>query len=119
MFKEITTTAKVIAGLAIVALILGLFALRSCNSARTAKTETRLATGQRGAAIESGTDAVQTTGNISAAETARQTTVKEGSDAINAAPAGDSNDAAERAACRLRSYRHSGKCIALLGPIAE
>jgi len=113
------TAAKIIVALILVAAVGALLAVRSCRSAGTAKTETRLATGQRGAAIESGTDAVQTTGNTSAAEAARQSTVKEGTDAINAAPAGASNNAADRAACRLRSYRHSSKCVAMLGPVAE
>ncbi|WEJ98348.1 MAG: hypothetical protein P0Y59_15500 [Candidatus Sphingomonas phytovorans] len=103
----------------LIALLAGLLALRSCGTARKAATEARLAAGQRGAAIESGHDAVQTLGNAQAAERSIHETVKEGRDAINQAPGGDSNDAADRAACRLRSYRHSGKCIALLGPVAE
>jgi len=104
---------------AAICLVLTVVTLKSCGESRTAKTGEKLATGQRGAAIESGRDAVQATGNVSAAETARLSTVKEGKDAIHEAPAGDSNDAAERASCRMRSYRHSSKCVALLGPVAE
>jgi len=116
MFGLEKTAARMILGLSIVALLVGLFALHSCQTARTAKTGEKLATGQRGAAIESGSDAVQTIGNAMVNEAEIQTTVKDGTDAINAAPAGNSNDAADRATCRLRSYRHSGKCVALLGP---
>jgi hypothetical protein len=111
--------AKLVVIVAVILIVGGLLFLRSCETARTAKTAEKLATGQRGAAIESGADAVQSTGNVSATETARLSTVKEGTDAIHEAPAGDSNDPADRAACRLRSYRHSDKCVALLGPVAE
>ena len=113
------TLIRITLGATLIALLVGLIALRSCNTARTAGTETRVAMGQRGAAIESGSDAVQTIGNAQAAEQITHATVKEGTDAINQAPGGGSNDAADRAACRLRSYRHSGKCIALLGPVAQ
>lgn len=85
----------------------------------TSKTETRLATGQAGAALQSGADAVETIGNAHAAEIQTHAIVKDGQDAINAAPAGDSNDAADRAACRMRSYRNQPRCIALLGPVAK
>ncbi|MES2055980.1 MAG: hypothetical protein V4564_08585 [Pseudomonadota bacterium] len=106
--------------LALIALLLGaLLAVRSCQSGGAAKTAAKLATGQRSAAIESGHDAVDSIGNVLAGADARQATVMEGKDAIDQRPGGDSNDAAERAACRLRSYRHSVKCIALLGPVAE
>jgi hypothetical protein len=113
------TLSRIALAAALIALLAGLFALRSCNSARTAGAEARLAAGQQGAAIASGHDAVQTLGNAQMAEEAIHTTVKEGTDAINQAPGGNSNDAADRAACRLRSYRHSGKCVALLGPVAD
>ena len=110
---------KLLAALACVALVLALITMRSCSATNTAKTETRLATGQAGAAIESGTDAVQTIGNAQTNETDIHANVKEGTDAIQSAPAGNSNDAADRAACRLRSYRNSSKCVALLGPVAN
>ena len=108
--------AQIIFLVGIIALIATVISIRSCGSAQTAKTETKLATGQAGAAIESGADAVNTVGNAAASETAIHQTAKEGTDAIHAAPAGDSNDAADRAACRMRVYRHSPKCVALLGP---
>lgn len=112
------TAAKALAIVAIVALVLGLVALRSCNTARTAGTAEKLATGQRGAAIDSGADSVSTTGNVQTAAEQRAETVKDGNHAIDQAPAGNSNGAAERASCELRSYRHSSRCIDLLGPVA-
>lgn len=115
------THTRLIAALAAIALavLLGLVAWSQWQRAHVARTETRLATGQRGAAIDSGTDAVETVGTAQANEADTQIIVKEGTDAIQQAPGGDSNAAADRAACRLRSYRHSVKCVALLGPAAD
>jgi hypothetical protein len=111
--------SKLLIGAAGIALVLALITMRSCSASQTARTETRLAAGQAGAAIESGTDAVQTIGNAQTNETEIHAIVKDSTDAIQAAPAGNSNDAADRAACRLRSYRNTGKCVALLGPVAK
>ncbi len=57
------TLWKVAVTAVLIAVLAGLFALRSCNTSRTASAEAHLATGQQGAAIESGRDAVQTLGN--------------------------------------------------------
>ena len=105
-----------IAGLFV--LIATVISIRSCAGVHSAKTETNLAVGQGAAAIASGADAVNTLGNAAANATQIHQTAKEGTDAIQAAPAGDSNDAADRAACRMRIYRNSPKCVALLGPAA-
>ena len=106
-------------GAIVLAVLAGLLVLKSCNDARTAGTQTKLATGQKDAAIDSGHDAVETLGNATANETAIHGTVKDGTDEIQKAPAGDSNAAAERATCRLRSYRRTSKCVALLGPAPQ
>lgn len=103
----------------LVFLLLAFLWLRSCDQARTAKTQADLAKGQAGAALQSGHDAVETLGNAGARENQIHATVKDGTDAIREAPAGNSNDAADRAACGLRSYRRQPRCIALLGPPAE
>lgn len=100
-------------------LLLAFLWLRSCEQARSAKTQADLAKGQAGAAVQSGHDAVETLGNAAAREAEIRDTVKDGTDAIEKAPAGDSNDAADRAACQLRSYRHQPRCIALLGPAPQ
>jgi len=112
---------KIVTGtiLAALAITLVLFGWQQWRRARSAAVETGLVERQRGAAIESGSDAVRTIGNSISQESAVHAAVKEGMDEIDQAPGGDSNDAANRAACRLRSYRHSGKCVALLGPVAE
>lgn len=80
-----------------------------------AKKEARIAKGQTKAAVASGAEAATTMGNVMAAEAAIDRTVKEGTDAIDRAEAGDSNDAAERAACGMRAYRDSERCAALRG----
>lgn len=108
--------AKAIAIAVFVLLIIGVLFLRQCSAERTADARGKLATEQGTAAIQSGQDAVQTIGNTQAREADIHATVQEGTDEIQAAPAGNSNTAAERATCRLRSYRNSSKCVALLGP---
>lgn len=105
----------IILTLAVCTLVAGLLAVKSCRDAQTAKVGTKLATGQRDAATDSGHDAVQTTGNVAANESETHATVKDGTDAIHNATAGDSNDAADRATCRLKAYRKTPKCIKLIG----
>jgi hypothetical protein len=108
-----------VAVLAIVAVLAMLFAIRSCNSARDAGAAAKIERGRGEAAIDSGRDAVETIGNAAARETQIHDSVKDGTDAINDAPAGDSNDAADRAACRLRAYHDHPRCRALLEPGAK
>jgi hypothetical protein len=79
----------------------------------SAKQEARTAKGQAGAAIEAGAEATNIIGNVMAADAAVDSNVKGGRDAILARPAGHSNDAAVRAACRLRSHFDSERCAAL------
>lgn len=105
--------------IAAVIIVLAVFAWNQWQSASVADTRAELAEGQRGAAIESGADAVETIGNTQAHETEIHSTVKDATEAINAAPAGDSNDTAERAVCGMKSYRYTAKCIALLGDNRE
>jgi hypothetical protein len=112
------SAATIVFVLGIIALIATVVSIRSCGTAQTSATEAKLATGQTEAAIETGADAVNTVGNAAANATEIHQTAKEGTDAIQAAPAGDSNDAADRAVCRMRIYRNSPKCVALLGPAA-
>lgn len=109
--------ANIIPALIMAALLitLGLFGWEQWQALRGVKTEVKVQAGQTGAAIASGHDAVQTIGNTQARETKIQQTVKDGTDEIDKAPAGDSNDASDRAACRMRAYRHSPKCVALFG----
>lgn len=112
-----TTAGKAIAALAIVALLAGLFALNRCQAARTARTEAKLATGQADAAQKSGTDAVETTGNVMGNEAASDAVTKENDDAIrnaqgaSAPVAAPVRDAGLASLCRRASYRRDPKCV--------
>lgn len=121
MIPEISKTAArwIIIGLAVATVLAGFMAVKSCSDRQAAATREKLAVEQKGAALQSGKDAVETLGNATAREGNIHDTVKEGSDEIAKAPPGDSNAAADRAACRLRAYRNTSKCVALLGPVAE
>ena len=96
---------------AVVALVFGGPAL--VTSLFSAKKEARIAKGQSKAAIDSGAEAGNTVSNVIAADAAIANTVQEGTHEIEQAEAGNSNAAAERAACGMRSYRDSKRCAAL------
>lgn len=104
----------ILAAIALAVLVL-VWGPAACTSFFTAKKEAEVQRGQAGAATQSGAEAMNT---VSAVETNAQATreaVKEGTDAIHAAPSGDSNDAADRAMCGLRSYRNHKRCAGLRG----
>lgn len=113
------TLSRLVIGLTVLLVIVGMLVVRSCREERAAKTEANLSRNQTGAAIESGKDAANTVGNQQANEAAIDAAVKGGTDAIDNATGGDSNAAADRAACRMRSYRNRPECVALLGPVAR
>lgn len=95
--------------LAIVALLL----VTKCQYDQRAKTEVKLATGQHGAAIATGHDAVETLGNRMAADAAGQVTVEETQDAIdNATDAGGVTAAGRSGLCRLSGYKNKPECVA-------
>lgn len=102
---------------AAVLLIFGSLVLRSCQTAGTARTKAKLATGQAGAAIESGGDAAQTIGNQAAAEAATDALTRENEHAIRTAPGANApvdpaaRDAGLRALCRRAAYRGDPKCM--------
>lgn len=91
--------------------------VRSCQQAQTAKTETKLATGQTGAAIASGADAAQTVGAVGAGEAATDTITRENDRAIRNAPGADApvsdgvHDAGLRALCKRAAYRGRPECL--------
>lgn len=89
--------------------------LSQCTSLFTAKQAARTAKGQAEASIDSGAEAMNTVSNVSAGDDRIDETVKGGRDEILSQPAGRSNDAALRAACRLRQYRDLERCAALRG----
>lgn len=107
----------IIIGLAVGALLSLVFAVRSCQSARTAKTAEKLATGQADAAVKSGADAVNTIGNRMEAEAAGDQLTRENTDEIHKADGADAavangvRDAGLRALCRRPAYRRDPKCL--------
>lgn len=106
--------ANIIPTLIIVALLAaaGWFGWQQWQRARVAHTETKLATGQAGASIASGTDAVATVGNRQAQDAAGDRTVQETNDAINnATDAGSVTDAGRSGLCGLSGYRGKPECV--------
>jgi len=106
--------------LAITILLLALAAiitLKQCQSAQTAKTATRLATGQAAAAVASGSDAVETTGNVEGNAAAATVVTKENDDAIRNAHGSTApvpaplRDAGFASLCRRAAYRSDPKCV--------
>ncbi len=112
-----TTAAKVITGLAIVAVLAALFALNQCRSASTAHTEAKLGTGQAGAAIASGHDAADTIGNRMTNDADTDAITRENADVIRNARGADAPvdpDAAAaglRSLCRRAAYRRDPQCL--------
>lgn len=105
-----------IVGLVLIVLFV-LFVTGTLRSMFTAKQEARVAKGQQGAATQAGGVAVNTMGNVMAADDEIDKAVKGGTDEIRTQPAGNSNDAAVRAACRMRvSPADRERCARLRGP---
>ncbi|MEG3152984.1 hypothetical protein U1769_24085 [Sphingomonas sp. ZT3P38] len=102
---------------AAICLVMTVVTLKSCGEARTAKTTTKLATGQAGASLASGADAVDTTGAVQGNEIAADAITQENDDAIhNAEGAGAPVAAPVRNAglaslCRRAAYRGDPKCV--------
>jgi hypothetical protein len=113
-------TAKAVAIVVLVALIAGVLFLRSCQAERTAKAGAKLATGQAGASLVSGGDAVDTTGNVQRNEIAADAVTRENDHAIHKAKgagapvAAPVRDAGLAALCRRAAYRDSPRCKGLI-----
>lgn len=108
-------TPRIIAalvGIALVVLLL-IFGPQACNSYFAARQEARNAKGQAEASVNSGAEAMNTVSNVSAGDDRIDAEVKGATDEIRAQPAGNSNNAALRASCRLRSFRDDERCAAL------
>jgi hypothetical protein len=116
------SVAIVIAGIVALLLIAGLFAWHEWRAAHTAKVETRLATGQAGAAIASGQDAANTVGNRMDTDAATDTITRENDNAIRNAPGASApvdpalRDAALRGLCRRAAYRGDARCLQYAHP---
>ena len=109
--------ARILAIVAVVALVAVIVALNSCQRTQAAKTETRLATGQTGAALDSGRDAVGTLGNASAREDTITETGKANEHAIRETPGADValdpalNRVGARGLCRYAANRRKPQCV--------
>ena len=109
--------AKVSLVTAVALILLALFGWHEWRVMRTAKVETRLATGQAGAALASGRDAANTIGKRAEADAGTDTVTRENDHAIRTAPGADApvdpalRDAALRGLCRRTAYRHDPKCV--------
>lgn len=107
----------VLAGLALALVLAGALLWNAWGAAARAKTETRLATGQAGAALESGADAAQTVGTVSAGEAAADTITRENESAIRNAPGADApvdpaaHAAGLRSLCRRAANRGKPECL--------
>lgn len=112
----------IIAAIVAVALILGLLFLNQCSATRTAETQTKLATGQAGATLISGNDAVNTIGNRMDADAATDQLTKENADAIHHAEGASApvaapvRDAGLASLCRRAAYRGKPECVQYADP---
>ncbi|MEN2711413.1 hypothetical protein [Sphingomonas sp. VL_57B] len=112
-----TRALTITIGLGLVALLAVLLLLNQCTATRNAKTETRLATGQAGATLVSGSDAATTVGNRMDADAATDQTTRENTNAIRHAEGADApvsapvSAAARASLCRRASYRGKPECV--------
>jgi len=108
---------KLLVALGIAALLLAFLWLRSCEQARSAKTQAKLSAGQAGAAIESGRDAANMIGNRMEAEAETDQLTRENADAIrnaegaSAPVAAPVRDAGLASLCRRAAYRGKPECL--------
>ena len=113
MFGLSKIAVRIIAAVALLVLVLGVMQVRSCTMARQQAAQSKVDRGQGEAGIEAGAEAGNTIGNIMEAERQIDATVKGGRDEILSQPAGNSNAAAIRAACRMRSHCGDRRCAPL------
>lgn len=107
--------ARLIASLIGLALLVALlvFGPQACSAYLSAKKQGQVSAGQGKAAIDAGANAVEATGKQMKSEQQSRDAAQEAVNEIRKQPAGHSNDAAVRAACRLREYHDSERCAAL------
>ena len=109
--------AKAILIIAVILIVGGLLFLRSCETARSAKTQAKVSEGQAGASLASGADAVDTTGNVQGNEIAADAITRENDDAIRQADGASApvaapvRDAGLASLCRRAAYRGNPKCV--------
>lgn len=104
---------RIAIGLVAVVLLLGFLQLRSCQADRQRAAQSKVDRGQGEAGVDAGAEAGNTLGNVMETDRRIGEAVKGGRDEILSRPAGNSNDAAIRAACRMRSHCGDRRCAAL------
>lgn len=107
---EIGVRAIAAAVMALVFVLLLAFAVSQCGSKKAAQKQNEVAEGQAGAAIDSGSEAMNTVSNVAASDDATDAAVAAGQAEIARAAKGQKGAAAKRAACRLKAYRDTLQC---------
>jgi hypothetical protein len=114
--------ALIIGGLVIAALIVGFLLLEQCSATRSSKTRADIATGQAGATMISGNDAVNVVGGRAEADAAGDKLTRENEDAIRQAEGADApvaapvRDAGHASLCGRDAYRGKPECVQHAGP---
>jgi ABC-type Na+ efflux pump permease subunit len=117
-FRSLAPFGRWVVGIGVALFLVAVIGgVRSCQMARNAKTETRLVTGQAGAAIANGSDAVETVGAVAGKAAETDALTKENADAIRNAPGADAPvaDGARAAGlfalCKRAAYRRDPQCV--------
>lgn len=95
----------------IVAIIVAVsLTLRTCQQNRSLKTQTRVTTGQVGAATSSGSVAVNTVGGVMTNDAGTDAAVAQGQGAIHAAAEGQKGKVSQKVACGFKSAADRPEC---------
>ena len=110
-----TMTPRIIAAIALGLFILAMvvFGPAACNRYLAEKKAGQISRGQGQATLNSMDEAKNTMIVIDETERQIEGETKENRRAVEQAPAGNSNDVADRAACRMRIYVNTERCAAL------
>lgn len=114
-----TLAPRLIAILVAVALLafLVIFGPSMCSAYFAEKQARKIEGGQSEATLDSVDEANRTAAEIDALEQTIEGETKDLADEVRNAPAGDSNDAATRAACKLKAYRNTPRCVKMVNPV--
>jgi ribosomal protein S16 len=113
LLKGLPLVGKLIATFAVLALLFGGYMTVKRFFTAGLKTEVKLQKENAKASIEAGAEAMNTVSQVETKAAETRQTVKEAQDEVAKAPDGDSNDAADRAVCRMRVHRDSERCARL------
>ena len=116
MFGLSSLATKIIAGLVLVVLVVGILYVSSCQDRRQQAAESRLQKGQTGALTESAKDAIATQGAAGEREQASEELTRSNEKEIRDAEGADApvdpavRDAGLDSLCRRAAYRNSERC---------